>query len=416
MKNTKSVLLTAFILSGFYSHAQHAGSPKQITGQQQTTVLMPHGKVVLTRLSDSVVAERGWYANILHRLDDGLLLAHGVSRKPVDNSREWWKVSADGGISWQSYSKTRDKDYTRISATMCQRRDGSVIGWAGAWNLKTDYHGRPGQPVPQSMIHAPSFNALILGQGVNTETTVSIPYMVPLMGDDLNEPPAYSPDIWGKMLEADHGYLVQAVYPRLAYDNAPRLWAEQKSPAFKYRTCMIYSQDDGASWHYLSTVASPEQYPLPAQAEGYCEPDLLYFGNGKLLCVMRSGGNPAGTFMERYTPLVSCRSSDGGLTWSPPEPIAPFGVAPVLLRMRSGLLVCLSGRPGFFMLFSADEGNTWSAPSWISKSNGPYGSSSSGYGQMIELEPGVLGVAYDEYIGEGDDARMVTKFRRYRVE
>lgn len=85
-------------------------------------------------------------------------------------------------------------------------------------------------------------------------------------------------------------------------------------------------------------------------------------------------------------------------------------------NVQSGLVVCLSGRPGFFLLFSADEGKTWSPPHWLSESPGPWHQSASGYGKLIELEPGVMGVAYDDYEGEGDAARMVTKFRRYRVE
>jgi hypothetical protein len=415
--NYKNVLLVTFMLDIFCSYAQNAGSSNEFTKEQKIApVLLPDGKIGLTLLSDSVITEGGWYTNALHGLGDGLLLAHGGSWKRNDFSGEWWRLSSDGGITWQPYVKASDKDYTRIRPYMCQRRDGSVIGWAGAWNLQTEYLGRPGQPITQSIMRAPSIEKVIHGYGVNTEATICLPYMVPLIGDDLSQPPAYTPAIWGKLVEADHGYLIQAVYPRLAYDNAPRLWVEHKTPAFKYRTCVMYSQDDGATWHYLSTVASPEQYPLPAQAEGYCEPDLLYFGNGRLLCVMRSGGNPAGTLMERYTPLVGCRSSDGGLTWTPPEPIATYGVAPVLLKMKSGIVVCLSGRPGFFLLFSTDDGKTWSAPHWVSKSNGPWGRSSSGYGQLIETEPGVLGVAYDEYAGKGNDARMVTNFRRYRLE
>ena len=186
--------------------------------------------------------------------------------------------------------------------------------------------------------------------------------------------------------------------------------------ARQYRTWLMCSRDDGATWHYLSTVASSLQHPLPPQAEGYCEPDMLYLGDGHLLCVMRSGGNPGGTLRERFTSLVVCRSVDGGLSWTAPEPIAPYGVAPVLLRMTNGLIVCLSGRPGFFLLFSADDGHTWSVPHWLSTSHGPWGESSSGYGQLLEIEPGILGVAYDEYVGTEDDARMVTRFRSYRVE
>ena len=409
--NRTYILLRAFILFGFYNYAQNSGSPKQ-----KSTVLMQNGKVALTQLSDSVISEHGWYTNTLLQFNDGLLLANGLSKEPIENSKEWWRISEDGGITWKPYNKTKNKDYTRINPTIIERRDGTVISWADAWDLKTDYLGQPGQPVMQSIMNAPTLDAVISGQGINAEVTVNLPYMVPLKGDNLDEPPAYTLAIWGKMVEADYGYLLQAVYPGFAYDNSPRLWEEQTSPAFKYRTSLMYSQDDGVTWHYLSTVASPEQYPLPALSEGYCEPDLLYFGDGELLCVMRTGGNPAGTLNERYTPLVSCRSSDGGLTWSPPEPIASFGVAPVLMQMSSGLIVCLSGRPGFFLLFSNDEGKTWSTPHWVSKSNGQWGRSSSGYGKLIELEPGVLGVAYDEYFGEGDDAQIVTRFRRYRVK
>ena len=233
---------------------------------------------------------------------------------------------------------------------------------------------------------------------------------------DTQSLPIYVLPTWGKLIEGDYGYLIQAAYPRLVFDKAPRLWTEQKTLAYKYRTCIIYSRDKGSTWNYLSTVASPEQYPLPTQAEGYCEPDLLYLGNGNILCVMRSGGNPGGSMMERYTPLFSCHSTDGGLSWTTPVAIAPFGVNPVLLRMKNGLIVCLSGRPGFFLIFSTDEGKSWSSPYWISKSNGAYFRSSSGYGQLLELEPGKLGVTYDEYCSEGDTTKMVTKFKSFTIE
>jgi len=413
--NKKLVLIATFVLGSFFTHAQNVVlSPKSIMIEPTDSVYMTDGKVVMNQLSDSVIIENGWYPNELYQSDDGLLLAHGTWKRR-NYSGGWWQTSRDGGITWQPYVKTDDKDYTQLQPFMCQRQDGSVISWAGVWNQKKVFDDRPGQPVVQAIVHAPSFEALIRGRGIKTEATICLPYMVPLNSDNINKPPIYVPAIWGKLVEADHGYLIQAVYPRLAYDNAPRLWAEQKAPAFKYRTCVLFSRDDGTTWHYLSTVASSEQYPLPAQSEGYCEPDLLYFGAGRLLCVMRSGGSPFGSLMERCLPLVSSHSNDGGLTWTAPAPIAAYGVAPVLLRMKSGLVVCLSGRPGFFLLVSADEGKTWSTPHWVSKSNGSWGRSSSGYGQLIELEPGVLGVAYDEYVGEGDNARMVTKFRRYRL-
>ncbi|MCX7708087.1 MAG: glycoside hydrolase [Anaerolineae bacterium] len=297
---------------------------------------------------------------------------------------------------------------------LLQRRDGRVIGWAADWNQTAAYGGRPGQPVGQTLVRAAAWEALRYGPREMLPALIHIPYMVPLVGDDFKT--RYTPALWGKMVEDENGYLLQAAYPVLVYGRMPRLWDNQVGFAPQYRTIVLYSQDDGATWHYLATVAAPDRYPLPPQAEGYCEPDLLYFGDGHLLCVMRSGGNPAGFMLERCTPLMASHSFDGGLTWEPPYPIASYGVKPVLLLMSNGLVVCLAGRPGFFVLFSADQGRTWSTPYWISQQHGPWGESPSGYGALLELEPGVLAVSYDEYVGSGTEACMVSKLRRYQVE
>ncbi len=382
-------------------------------------VLLKEQKIELTLLVESVVMEGGWSTNVLRAFDGGLLVVCETAWKPNGNDLDvglWWRVSRDGGETWQPYIKPEDGwDPTRGAVPfLCFRRDGSVIGWGGSWDDNQEYKGRPGQPITQSIVRASSWEAMTRGQSERVPARIWLPYMVPQTGDDLKT--HYSPAIWGKMVETEDGCLIQGTYPVLAYNRVPRLWGEQTVPASKYRTCVIYSQDDGATWHYLATVASPDQYPLPAQSEGYCEPDLMYFGNGRLLCVMRSGGNPtANGLMERYTPLVAGTSDDGGLSWTNPALIAAYGVKPVLLRMRNGLVACLAGRPGFFLIFSADEGRSWSTPHWVSESHGPWGRCASGYGELIELEPGVLGVAYDEFCGTGAEGIQVTKFRRYRV-
>ncbi len=381
-------------------------------------VLMREEKLEIKLLGESIVKNEGWYTDVVRHFDCDLLVAHGASWRKNLNDPDggpWWQMSRNAGVTWEPYARPDNDHDHRYGAMpfMSERGDGSVIGWAGAWNAEQEYKGRPGQPIAQSVIRAPSWNALVEGQGERVPATIWIPYMVPLVGDDFKT--LYTPAIWGKMVDAGEGHLVQAVYPVLLHDQAPRLWTEQKAPAPKYRTCVIYSRDDGVTWHFLATVASALQHPLPAQAEGYCEPDLLHFGGANLLCVMRSGGSPTGTLMERCTPLVASMSKDGGLTWTPPSAIAAYGVKPVLLQMSNGLVACLSGRPGFFLLFSADGGYTWSTPHWVSESHGPWGRSASGYGELIEVEPGVLGVAYDEYVSSGNESKMVTKFRRYRM-
>jgi hypothetical protein len=382
-------------------------------------VLMQDRQLEVDLLGESVIVQDGWYPEALRRFDDGRMVVRANYWKrnwDAPGRDPWCMVSGDGGQTWQPCAKSGDGlDYALAADPfLSQRRDGSVIGWASSWISGPEYKGRPGQPIPHTMVRAPSWEALLRGQGQTAPATLWLPHSVPLVGDDFRT--VYTAAIWGKMVETETGHLIQGAYPVLEYDRAPRLWAEQKGPAAQYRTCVLYSQDDGATWHYLATVASSDRYPLPAQGEGYCEPDLLYFGDGRLLCVMRSGGSPSGKLMERCTPLVACRSEDGGLSWTAPTPIAAYGVKPVLTRMSSGPVACLAGRPGFFLAFSADQGRTWSTPCWVTESHGRWSRSASGYGEVIELEPGVLGVAYDEYCGDESSGRMVTKFRRYRVK
>ncbi len=386
------------------------------------TVLMQRQKLELSLLSESVVQEKGWYTDTLRRFDDGLLVAHGEGWPPakpgLPEPGTWRQVSRDGGATWQPYTRTATgPDYTLVCPyqRMTQRRDGSVIGWARACchKGKPEYKGCPGQPFSEPVVRASSWGTMLRGESQRVEATIWVPHTVPGMADDFTI--NYGLAIWGKMVETENRHLVQAAHLATSYDVSPRIWAGQPGTAYQLRTGVIYSQDEGVTWHYLATVASPREHPLPAQSEGYCEPDLLSFGEGRLLCVMRSGGNPGGALSERFSPLMAARSSDGGLSWTPPTPISAYGVCPVLLQMQSGLVVCLSGRPSFFLLFSADEGRTWSVPHWVSESHGPFAESSSGYGQLIELEPGVLGVAYDEYIGSDSEAKLVTKFRRYRI-
>ncbi len=380
------------------------------------SILLVNKKIKLSLINEAIIKDNSWYTDILSIIGNNQLLVRGQTWMDKSQPSQWWRISQDGGTHWEPFAKVDSFNLSFLKPNMLTLSDGSIIGWEDGWNKDTTFDGHPGKPVKHFIIHASSMEELIKGRIKTEEVTISLPYMVPLMSDNTKSSPIYVLPTWGKLIEGDQGYLIQAAYPRFAFDKAPRLWEEQKTLAYKYRTCIIYSRDKGVTWNYLSTVASPEQYPLPAQSEGYCEPDLLYFESGRILCVMRSGGNPGGSMMERYTPLYSSHSKDGGLTWTPPVAIAPFGVNPVLLRMKNGLIVCLSGRPGFFLIFSTDEGKSWSSPYWISKSTGAYFRSSSGYGQLLELEPGKLGVAYDEYCGEGEKQRMVTKFKSFTIE
>lgn len=56
------------------------------------------------------------------------------------------------------------------------------------------------------------------------------------------------------------------------------------------------------------------------------------------------------------------RSTDGGKTWSKPEPIAPYSVRPQLISLDCGINALLYGRPGVHLLFSDPEYREWHTP------------------------------------------------------
>jgi hypothetical protein len=152
-------------------------------------------------------------------------------------------------------------------------------------------------------------------------------------------------------------------------------------------------------------------------SEGYCEPSVISLGGRKLLAVLRTGGNPTGNgSLERYTSLVTSLSPDRGVTWTAPKPIYKYGVFPRLLKMSTGTIVCSSGRPGVFLLFSKDQGVSWSEPHIVTDYHVKWGECSSGYTSIGETEPGVLCLFYDDvYRNEKGQLSNLVKMRKYQV-
>ena len=195
------------------------------------------------------------------------------------------------------------------------------------------------------------------------------------------------------MLEMPDGTLMTTMEGNLEQDNLPPTDRRSSSEThYQQRTFTLISKDEGRSWDYFSTVAAPK--PGDPVGEGFTEPSLLHMGEGRLLCVMRTG---------HFTPLFASWSEDWGKTWS--EPVytgLDRGCDPTLLKLRDGRVLLSYGlrfpagthlqprERGALVRFaiSEDEGKTWQTATVAERMG-------SSYSTVIEVEPNILFVQVD---------------------
>jgi hypothetical protein len=269
--------------------------------------------------------------------------------------------SSDGGRSWRRSHPFNVGAY--------QLPDGQIIE-LGFATRKTD---RPG--VFQVSLARSTDN----GKTVRSENAVM---RIPLAtgGTADNGKPLEGPLCDHAIVGLRDGTLLAAMYGNFQGDCVPCETSPKSWKFYKYRTFVVRSRDRGKTWDFLATVA----YDPSIGLESFCEPDLLVLPGGEILCFMRTGGSGG-----KYTPLYLSRSADDGRHWSKPSPIADRGVWPNACRMRSGVLACTYGRPGNWLMFSLDQGKTWTAG--ILFHAGP----SSNYNSIEEVAPNRLLVVYD---------------------
>ena len=131
-----------------------------------------------------------------------------------------------------------------------------------------------------------------------------------------------------------------------------------------YPIRMAYSEDDGASWTPLEPIGDFGGIVAMASVERLAGGDLmaLFHDDGRFLT--GSGGR---TKFRVFKTI----SSDGGLSWSEPQVVTEHPEAhlcePGLVRSPDGRQIALllrenSRRFNSFVVFSNDEGETWSEP------------------------------------------------------
>lgn len=155
--------------------------------------------------------------------------------------------------------------------------------------------------------------------------------------------------LWlGSFLELDDNSIVASIYSNRIRENTIT-----PSGISVYKTL-----DKGENWYLLSDIPYPRsEWKEDKDVEGFSEPVLLELGDGSLLCVIRS------TEWLDNKPLYKSTSNDGGHSWSEPLAFTSNGCAPRLIKLKNGVVVLTSGRPGVQLRFCVDgKANEWTNP------------------------------------------------------
>ncbi len=152
------------------------------------------------------------------------------------------------------------------------------------------------------------------------------------------------------------------------------------------RICAYSIEPDG-SMAYIGAIPKIEDPIDESKFAMSCEPDTVQTDSGALICHIR-------VHFGKVMTLYQSKSYDLGKTWSTPVRIIDedAGGPAQLLKLKSGMLACSYGERsepfGIKVMFSSDEGETWTNTTRIYNNNGI--SSDIGYPCTVELDNGEL--------------------------
>lgn len=363
---------------------------------------LPH--VIMGYTAELIDSKRMWighYPSSDTKAPDGRILV-GTG----DNLGGYGMFSCDKGDTWEIIRGMRS------IPRMLNLSDGRYFatGFGNIAARHIDPERQKKIPYVMKKMWADSFDDILDGNLQADFEVIDIPDLAVGYGDSQN----YHTGVTGSgLIELPDGKIMIAMYGQFKQDKT-RLPYFEKYDFYQYRTWVMISHDMGETFEYLSTVADCQTYPFNPDAEGFCEPDLLYLGGEHILCVMRTQGH------EVYTPMYASHSYDMGKTWSTPEVVAPYGVAPKLLRLSCGAIVCAAGKWGTFFLISDDEGKSWSDPVVLSANKGQWDRGPSGYVSLIETNPNEILIVWDETEDQTSDdipqgERRIVYVNRYKI-
>lgn len=238
--------------------------------------------------------------------------------------------STDAGKTWMPVKDLQFKTFA--PQPHVRLADDSILG-VSRWNVKYE----PGVYVGMSYRFDPKGESFTMSENLIHAPTDAGPIL------------PFDRDIWN----LGGGKLMAATYTRAAKE---------------YAAYLLTSTDAGATWNHFSTIgAGPE-------------PSVVRFSDTEMMAILRT---------LSFGPLLQTWSHDGGKTWSKLVAIEEGSVAPDLVLMSNGVLACSYGRPGSNLMFSTDQGKTWTHHTVITDSGG------FNYTAIREVSPGRLLYVHD---------------------
>lgn len=303
-----------------------------------------------TEVSEPWIARDGHSAGRFTRLADGRLVYGG-------------NISADNGLTW-----TKQEGGYRVSGGCPVLRDGNVLTLG---YTQFPIKGETGWY--SSGMSVKNFAA-------GTEQRLSARFHVPQAKAAMGHAPHKGPLCTGSFVQRDDGALLALMMGWFEGDN--KLCPYGRGRPYS-RSYLCESTDNGLTWRYLSTLGYDE-----IGSEGYNEGSIKKLPNGEIVAVLRTGNMNDHAWHDN--PVMVTRSTDGGRTWLKPWRTGVNGCYPDLAVLSDGMLALSAGRPGAYVLFSSDNGDTWHDLTLVDPAY------YSGYTALIETKPGELLVAFAE--------------------
>ncbi len=316
--------------------------------------------------------------------------------------------SPDAGDTWKEIRDGRQRgNFTRLA-------DDSYIcpGFKSAVNFDFDPTIQQKIPFVLRIARAATFDEVLAGTAQYEYSVTDIPDLAVGFGDSGDQRDYHTGAVDHGLIQLANGDILMTMYGQFKEDRT-KLDYFKHYDFYQYRAWVMVSHDNGHTFEYLSTIADCQTYPI-ADAEGYCEPDLLDLGDGHILAALRTQGH------EVYTPMFFCHSYDNGKTWTKPEVLNPYGVLPRLLKLQNGTIVCASGKWDTFLQISTDNGYTWSTPYIVAENDGQWDRGPSGYVSIFETRPNELVIVYDTTEDKVSDdikvgERRIVYMSRYEI-